>query len=334
MAAPAKLVARKTVTYIQEGSAYKDRWTLPFDPAPGTTARLIFLDSSGAQIGDEIDGTISGRYLSFRESYDVVEQVPNGALFYVYLDWAGGDPDGEDMYLYGTVFRRQHTFPDNPAISTSTVVKIFEDSFQRPAGAVGGRWKVLVGQPRIFDNTEWFGLGPDHPNTVGPNYAFYSRYFMYYYAPFNDDSVELSISATKKGSGKTVVSLCQNTSASSYLYVGFNGGANTVELGIGHEPDIGSTIAPNADALEPKITPVALTVPGNTGYGTYKIRYDDTTKVLGLYNDAMTTLICSWDDTGDEVPHGKGYRYFGLGGNSGLLDSGVQLAHVRAAGIV
>lgn len=333
MPAPVKFVARKTVTYVQEGSVYKDQWTLPFDPDPGTSVRMVFLDSSGAQIQNDIDGEVVGRYVRFRVPYDEVEQVPNGALFYVYLDIGGGDADGEDMAFYGTVFRRQHVFPDNPAISSTTVVKIFEDSFQRPAGAVGGRWKILVGQPHIFDNTEWFGLGPDHPNTVGPNYAFFSRYFMYYYAPFNDDSVELSISATKKGTGKTVVSLCQNTSASSYLYVGFNGGANTVELGVGHDPDIGSVIAPNPDALEAKTSPVSLTVPGNTGYGTYKIRYDDSTKVLSLYNASMA-LITSWDDTGDEVPHGKGYRYFGVGGNSGLLDSGVQLAYVRAAGIV
>jgi hypothetical protein len=334
MPAPVKLVAQKTVTYIQQDSVYKDRFTLPFDPEPDSTVRQIFLDSSGAQIQDDIVGTINGRYVEFREPYSAVEQVPNGALFYTYLNWGGDDPDGEDMLRYGSVFRRQHVFPDNPAITSTTVVKLFEDSFQRPAGAVGGRWKVLVGQPRIFDNTEWFGLGEDHPNTVGPNYNFFSRYFMYFYAPFNDDSVELSISATKKGNGKTVVSLCQNSSASSYLYVGFDGEDNTVELGIGHEPDLGSAIAPNGDALEPKITPVALTIPGDDGYGTYKIRYDDVTKTLSLYNSDMTALICDWADEANEVPHGKGYRYFGLGGNSGLLDSGVQLAYVRAAGIV
>lgn len=325
MPAPVKFVARKTVTHIQQDSVYKDRFTLPFAADTGTTARIIFLGSDGAQIA-EIDGVVDGRYVSFREAYDTVAEVPNGALFYIYLDIGGGDPDGEDMAFYGTVFRRQHVFPDNPAITTQTVVKLFEDSFQRPAGAVGGRWKTLVGRPVIFDNGA-------SDNTVGPQYTFYSRYFCFYYTPFNDDSVQLSISATKKGSGKTIVTLTQNSSASSYLYAGFNGTANTVELGYGTGPDIGSTISPST-VLQPQITPVSLTVPGSGTLGTYKINYDDVTKTLGIYNEDMTTTIAEWTDGSNIVPHGKGYRYFGIGGNSGLLDSGVQLAHIRAAGLV
>lgn len=326
MTAPVKLVARKTVTYVQQDSVYKERWTLPFEPPVGTTVRQIFLDSAGAQIQDEHVGVINGRYVEFRDPYDTVSEVPNGALFYTYLNWGGANADGEDMIFYGTVFRRQHVFPNNPAISTSTVVKLFEDTLQRPAGALGGRWKTLVGQPRIFDNAGAL------PNTIGPNYAFFSRYFAYYYTPFNDDSVELSISALDKGPGKTVISLAQNSSASSYLYLGFDSSDNTVELGIGNSPDIGSLLSPS-DALEPQITPVPLTVPSDA-LATFKLRYDDTTKVLGFYNADMTTLICDWEDAGNVVPHGKGYRYFGVGGNSGLLNSGVQLAYIRAAGIV
>lgn len=327
-----KYVARKTVTHIQTGSAYKDRFTLPFAPDPGSTVREAFFDSTGAQVQDDIVGSIDGRYLEFRTAYENVQEVPNGATFYVYLNNGGDAADGEDMAFYGSVFRRENVFPDNPAISPNTVVRQFSDDFQRPAGAVGGRWKVLVGQPRIFDNTEWFGLGDDHPNTVGPNYNFFSRYFMYYYQPFNDDSVELSISATKKGSGKTIVTLAQNSSASSYLYVGFNGGNNTVELGYGNSPDIGTVLLPSG-ALEPQITPVSLTVPGNDGYGTYKIRYDDVTGKLSFFDEDYT-LICDWSDDDSVVPHGKGCRYFGLGGNSSVLDSGVQLAYIKAQGIV
>jgi len=331
MPAPVKFVARKTVTYVQEGSAYKDRWPLPFEPDPGSTVRLVFLDSSGAQIQNDIDGEVVGRYVQFRTEYANVAEVPNGALFYVYLDT--GDSEGEDMVFYGTVFRRQHTFPDNPAITVNNVVRRYEDDFQRPAGAVGGRWKVLVGRPRIFDNTDWFGLGPDHPNTVGPDFNFFTSYFMYYYQPFNDDSVEITISATKKGNGMSIFTLNQNSSASSYRYVGFNGLTNKVELGFGTGPDIGTIIAPTG-VLQPQITPVNLTVPGNDGEATYKITYDEVTKELAFWNADRTTKIASWTDDDNLVPTGKGYRYFGLGGNANLFDSGVQFSHVKAQGIV
>lgn len=324
MSSPVKFVARKTVTYVQEGSVYKDRFVLPFEPDYGSTVREVFLDSAGAQIGADVVGEIDGRYIQFRVPYGEVEQVPNAANFYIYLHLAGEDAGDEDLAFYGSVFRRQHVFPDSPALSASTVVHEFEDSFQRPAGAVGGRWKVLIGRPVIFDNGA-------NPNTVGPSYPFFSRYFMYYYQPFNADAVELSISARDKGDGTTIVTLCQNSSATSYLYVGFNSQANTVTLGYGDGPDIGT--GSGSGVLEPQITPVALTVP-NPALGTYKIIYDDITNKLSLFNETGTTLIASWTDSGNIVPHGKGYRYFGVAGNAGFLNSGVEIAYIRAHGIV
>ena len=331
MAAPVKFVARKTVTYIQEGSVYKDQFTLPFEPDYGSTVREVFLDSAGAQIGEDVVGEIDGRRIQFRTPYANVEAVPNGAVFYIYLHLAGEDPEDEDMAFYGTVFRRQHVFPDSPALTPATVVHEFEDTFQRPAGPVGGRWKVLVGRPRIFDNTEWF-TGIDHPNTVGTDVDWFNSFFMYYYVPFNADAVEISLSATKKGAGYSIITLSQNSAGTSYLYVGFTASDNKVVMGYGTGPNLGVSFP--SPQLQPQITPVSLTIPGNNGLGTYKIRFDDITNKLSLYNADMTTLICSWTDTENLVPHGRGYRYFGMAGSSGLLDSGIHLAYIRAHGIV
>lgn len=327
----ANLVARKTITTIQSGSVYKERWVLPDEQPSGTTVRIVFLDSAGGELV-QFPGTVDRFTLQFNEPYNSVDIVPNGAGFYVYVQRPDDDETDEHMVRYGSVFRRELTFPNSPSTAVSTVVRQFEDSFQRPPGAVGGRWKVLIGRPVIFDNVDWFGLGEDHPNTVGPQYAFYSRYFMYYYQPFNDDTVEMSVSLTRKGTGKTIVTLAQNSAASSFLYVGFNGN-NTVELGYGNAPDIGNVFTPTG-ALEPQIEPVALTLPGNSGLGTYKIRYDDVTKKLGFYNEDKTVKYCEWEDDEDVVPHGKGYRYFGVAGNSNITDSGAQVAYIKAQGAV
>lgn len=322
------MVARKSVTTIQAGSVYKERFIFARALPVGATARQEFMDSSGAVV-TELIGTVDGNTITFHNAYADVEFVPNGAGFGCYLTDPADDA-GEHLMIYGTVFRRQPSFPDSPATVTETVPRSFEDGFQRPAGPPGGRWKTLVGQPYIFDNTEWFGLGEDHPNTVGPNYNFYSRYYMRYYVPFNSDTVTLSISATRKGNGKTIVTLCGNSDATSYLYAAFNGNANTLELGYGTGPDVGVVGGAYA-VLQPQITPVALTVPGSSGLATYKMRYDEVTKTLSFYNEDYTVEYGSWEDTGDLVPHGRGYRYFGVGGNSALFNSGVQLAYIRAS---
>lgn len=325
-----ELVARKTVTHIQDGSRYRDRFHAGTTFPPGSTVRQIFKDSAGADIV-EIDGTIDGKFVVFDVPYDDISAVPNGAGFYTYVHYT--DTDDDQMARYGSVFRRELTFPNSPASASSTVVRRFSDSFQRPAGALGGRWKTLVGQPVIFDNTPWFGLGEDFVNTVGPQFNFFASYFCYYYQPFNADTVEIAFSACKKGQAQTIVTLCQTSSASSYLYAGFNGTTNKVELGYGTGPDIGPPGFPTG-VLQPQITPVNLTVPTLPDLGRYVLRYDDATGALTLYNSDKTSTICSWTDDDNIVPHGKGARYFGIGGNALILDSGVQLAEIEAQGVV
>lgn len=322
------LVARRTITTIQAGSKYRERWTLPDEQPAETTVRQVFKDSAGGDIA-EIEGLVDGRIITFDIPYADIEIVPNGAGFYTYIqrpeDVASDD---EVMVKYGTTFRRELTFPNSPAESTSTVVKKFADTFQRPPGAIGGRWKVLVGNPRIFDN----GV---KANSVGPNYNFFSRYFAYYYQPFNDDTVDLTISLWDKGSGKTIVTMCQNSTATSYLYCSFDGDDQEARLGFGTKADLGSVFVPST-ALQPQAGPFTVDIPHTTEPlpVTYKLSYDDDTKELALYNADRTVKHLSWVDDTDIVPHGRGYRYFGIGGTASLLDSGIQVAGIAAAGAV
>lgn len=316
----------KTITTIQEGGIYKERWTCPSvqDPFPtGATAVTIFRDSAGAEILS-IDGTFETavpggfRYLTFLEQPDVMGVVPNGCAFEVIVD----DTDGPNYFKYGTVFRRQNFFPHSPTELTTYEPKRFTDTFQRPAGALGGRWRNLLGQPRIFDNADPL------PNSVGPNYNFFSRYFTRYYVPFSGDSIDLSISAIDKGSGKTLVAISCNADGTSYLYLMFDSNNDTATLGIGHGTDINT--GANFEVVD---GPTALVVPSASA-GNYKLRFDEATKEFAFYNSDYTAKWLEWIDEDDVVPHGKGYRYFALAGNSGLFDSGVQVSYVSAANIV
>lgn len=315
------LVGKKSITTMQDGGVYKERWTSGWnDPFPMFNASAVteFYDSAGGLILS-IDGVVSDREVTFLEQPEVVAVVPNGAGFRVVLT----DDEGPHVIRYGTVFRRQLFFPNSPAEVLTFEPKRYTDTFQRPPGGLGGRWRTLLGRPLIFDNTGTI------PNSVGPDYPFYSRYFTRYYQPFTGESVELSISCIDKGSGTTVVAICCNYDASSFLYASFHSASgNQVRLGFGTNKDITSQFG-----LQPQVGPVSLTIPSNA-VANYKMRYDDATKEMGLYNSDKTVKYLSWIDTSDFVPHGKGYRYFGIGSQSGLFDSGVQVAYISAANVV
>lgn len=326
MTSAAPAVARKSVTTIQFGSVYKERYVLPGEAPVGTTARQEWRDSAGAVIA-EITGEVDGRYVTFREQYSVVDEIPNGAGFYCYIAFPdeGGD---EHMVRYGTTFLRQLSFPHNPAVTAETVTRRYSDQFQRQPGQVGGKWRILVGKPVIQENDDIFSA--DKPNTVGNNFAFFSRYFMRYYVPFSGDTVEVRFTALDRGQGILILALCAAADASSFLYVGINTNLlheNEAVVGYGTGPDIGSIGSPAN--LYPQGSPVDVPV-FDKQLTEFRARYDNVTKKLALYNADLTTEYCSWTDDGDLIPHGKGYRYFGIGGRSALLAGGCQVAYVEA----
>lgn len=327
------LSGTKTITTIQEGSAFKERWAAtPGDPWPDSaSARMEFLDSGGGIIAEIAAVSVDSRYITFRSPYSEVAEVPNGAGFRCYLTDPADDV-GEHNVRYGSVFRRENFFPNSPSEVSSYEPKRFVDTFQRPAGALGSKWINLLGRAKIHTGTG--GL----PNSVGPDFNFFQRYFTRYYVPFSGDSIELSISCRDKGSGRTFVAVSSNSDATSFLYLMFDsdetwGQPESITLGVGHGPDVGLIGFAPPSTFEDQTTPYNLNVPSGSVMNL-KLRYDEATRELSCYNDDYTTKYTSWIDVNEEVPHGRGYRYFGIGGNSGLIDNGVQVSYIAAADAV
>lgn len=317
-------VARKTITTIQEGSLYEESWSAPAgDPYPeGADCRIEFLDSSGALIGEPLTGTTEKYRVWFRSSYEDVQYVPNGAGFRVFVD-----DDGDDkMIRYGTVFRRQLFFPNSPANPAAAAVpKRYTDTFQRPPGDIGGRWKNLRGRAVIRDHSGSL------PNGVGANKAYFTRYMSRFYIPFTGDSITLSMNLLKVGRGKFAVMLSCNADGTSFRYVMFDtsGSNNKVRMGVGWGPDVGDSYG-SADDLAERVTAVNHTVP-SAGVGNYKLRFDHQTRAMTLYNTDYTSTILSWTDDSGELPFGKGYRYFAIGGQADVVDNtGVEICGITA----
>lgn len=311
---------RKSTTTIQDGSVYKEEFFLPGSAPSGATTSIQFKNAGGTSVTATINGTVSGNTVSFENPYSQVSSVKNGATFYCYVTVSSV----KHLIAYGTTFRRQLTFP-----SAAGNTLDYTDDFQRPAGQVGNRWETLVGRPEIFDNTGFFGN--DKPNTVGPRHDFFSRYFMRFYQPFVDDKINLSFGLSDKGEGHTVVAICGSLDMSSYLYAHFYTTLtqNYVKLGIGTGPDIGNDIQPvNLTSMSSE---VQATV-SKDGYLTqFRLKYNENTKKLSLTNYAGTYEHVSWTDTSNIAPHGRGYRYFGIGGRASLANSGIQVGYISAS---
>lgn len=298
-----------------------------FEPAPLTprshgytswpsdgVAYTIFYDTAGGEIA-RIYGEVTTEMVTFDSPPEQVDIVPAGAPYETFLI----DDDGKPrMIRYGRVVRKQAQFFDSVARNTSTRALQFRDDFYKRTGRVGSKWFVTYGRPTIFAHT-----GGD-PNGVGPHSTFFADAAMRYFAPLNSDSPILSFNLLHRGAGDTAIICCSDAAMKSYLYVQFRdpgifeGGVDKVRMGIGHGP-----ISP----MVQKVAEVNHTVVDNTNY---KLRYDDLTKRLSLFNSDMTTEIIGFTDDNEELPHGPGYRYFGANFQASIFDTGHQLTSISA----
>lgn len=273
------------------------------------TVHTVFYDSTGATIVD-IPGNVDPVAITFDVAPSTVDAVPAGAQFETFLVTV----DGKVKQLrYGQVIRHQAQFFKAPASDTTNYGLQFRDNFYNRTGLVGSKWVPTLGAPTIFDNSD-----DSTPNGVGPNNIFFTDAAMRYFVPLNSDTVTLNFTLLNPGPGFTGLVVCSNAAMTSYLYVAFeSGNVNKIHMGIGSGPIV----------MADQVTSVNHTV---ANLDNHKLRYDDLTKKLTLFDADMENELLSWTDDDDVVPHGLGYRYFGASWQASLFSSGVQLTQISA----
>lgn len=276
------------------------------------TVATVFYDSAGGVI-NTVAGIVAADGLTWDTAPAEVDIVPAGAQYETFLTTVDTK---KHQIRYGSVIRKQASFFAARAAQQAAAVLQYSDNFYSRTGLVGSRWLPLLGKPTIFDNSG------TTPNGVGPNTVFFADAAMRYYAELNTDSWLLSFNVINPGAGKTGILCACNSSGSSYIYAMFESGIsnNKLHMGIGTGPI----------AMEDQVSAVDHTVPGAGAVTNYKLRYDDDTKTLACFLGDATTPLIDWTDEAHVVPHGPGYRYFGVNWQASLLSSGVQLTSIKA----
>lgn len=282
----------------------------PGFPWPTGTASAVFYDTAGVTLAT-IDGTVAPDEITFLQTPDVMDAIPAGAKYEIFLT----TDDGPYQIRYGTVLRREVTFPDSPA-NTSTFVPLqFADSF--PTLGLSSKWVAINNGSQVHDNS-----GASLPNGVSTQTTFLSilgaTSAIRYYTPVNGDSVKVHVSLLNMGSGHTGIVLCANALMTSYLAVVFDhpaSGTQVVHLATGSGPN----------TMTYQGSPVTHTVANGNDY---TIGYDDITKILSVYAGTNTTPLATFTDSSHVVPHGPGYRYLAMNWTSGaLFSTGIEVSN-------
>jgi hypothetical protein len=299
---------------LTSGSIWKPvPWEPPYLAAdPGSSwpddsyASAVFTDSSGATIVS-IDGDVTAEAVTFEADPSDMDQVPAGANFAIVLD----TPDGPVGIRHGKVIRKEPFYTTLPSSVIRPPMQ-FADSFQRTA--LGRKW-VGVGPGRtVIHNNSGLSL----PNGISPYITFFQSAALRYYAPFNTDSVRVSVNVVNPlnlEAGKTSVVVCADINFTSGLAVQFETGPfgnNFIHMGTLDGP---TTVVYQGSQVNNVVA----------NGDNYTIAYSDLTKTLAVYKGTGLTPVASWTDSSEVVPHGPGYQYFGFSWNASLLTQGIQI---------
>lgn len=324
--------SRPSVVVLSRGSTWNPQpwdppYTLPADVIgrawpDGAAAEAIFYDSSGGQLAI-VQGTVCPSAINFAAGPDVMDLVPNGANFEIFITDIYGDPY---QIRYGKVVRREAEFLSGPPSSVTQPVQ-FNDSW--PTTGLRSSWLGLPPAPKmlVHDNS-----GDSLPNGIGAPTVLLgtSDAVMRWYRPLNSDSAQVKVNMLDQhsyiiaGYARFYVILGADQALNSYVAVEFEatlgvGHVNTVYFGTGNSPR----------GIDRVGSPMTTTI----GSSQFTIGYDDSTDTLSVYKGTDLTPLGSWEDVGHSVPHGPGFRYPALRAAQTNLTDGLQATGWQAADV-
>lgn len=313
--------SRLSAVILSRGSTWNPQpWEPPYltpdmgDPFPDGTATMTFYDTAGATLAT-VTGAISPEGITFTADPDVVDLIPAGANFEVVLV---SDSGVSSQIRYGKVMRREATFFNSPAVTTTVQALQFTDTF--PTLGLRSSWQPVAGVTQVFDNS-----ADSLPNAIGARFEVLAQQVsaVRWFAPLNGNSVRVKVNLLQQAgpigdtAAKTTVIVCADQRFTSYLGVQF------VENG--HKIHFCKGTAPNT------VTYVGSEISNTVADGdTYDIYYDNAADTIYVYKGTDLTPLGSWNDSTHSVPHGPGHRYAGLAWDNTFLQQGLLVSYWSA----
>ena len=284
---------------------------LPGEPYPdGATAWIVFTDTSGNSLAEIAATEVTADTIRFLVEPPALDAIPAGANFEIFL----GTADGPYQIRHGKVIRKEVTHTTAPAIAVPAPLR-FGDSFQR--SGLGKKWKAIAGETTIHDNSAL-----SLPNGVSAKNALFSESAIRFWRPFNSDSIDVGVSVVNPlnlQAGKTGFAICTDINMTTGLVMQLETGIinNYIHLGILEGP---TTVEWQGAAID-----------NDTENGDYyRIRYTHPNRTLAVYKGTSLDPAGTFEDIGEAVPHGEGYRYVGMNFEASLLTQGIQVTSWNA----
>lgn len=273
----------------------------------GTSARIVISDDAEVEI-DTWYGDVAYSKAQFnQDNLDALNAIPHGARYELFIDY----PDGSvEKFSYGRVVRNQNRYPLLPSQITTNYALQFSDSFDRDY--LGNHWV-----PKTKNSVKIHQNPSPVPNSLGPNFTFFNKAALLWYAPLNSDDVTVSVSMVYVGDGICNVILCSDYSMTSYLGVQFSCGVANNKIRI-----IKAAGGPTTWDTVAGFTPVNNSI--TTG-DNYLIKYNNQMKTIYVYKNGSLSPVATWLDSLNIIPNGAGYRYTGLSFSTAAFTPGPEV---------